>query len=355
METTKASKEVEEKPSASSPAKEDNDSKKPVVSPENEPKASSTNQEPEEAETKVAAAETNQQEEELTAKKNATNEDSTTAENDDDADGQKKRKAESTPTENGTTTKTTDGDDEEDSKKKKTQDDDAPAVAKLPPRPLKRARTAYFIFMDETRPEVQAQHPGEGVAAVAKALGQRWNAMSVDEKKAYQEKAALERERVRKELEAWKAAGGTLEVDATSSSTSGRRLNDPLALDFPVARVRKICKLDPEVRGLSKEALLLVTKCAEMALQKLGTETVRVAQLQNRRKLLPEDVAHVCGHREQFLFLKDDVKDLLRDMQKSNATSGAAAAAAAPKVDPARQAAAAGSKPLTSYFGAAPK
>jgi DNA-directed RNA polymerase I subunit RPA43 len=34
-----------------------------------------------------------------------------------------------------------------------------------------------------------------------------------------------------------------------------------------------------------------------------------VAQLQNRRKLLPDDIAQVCSTREQFLFLREDVKD----------------------------------------------
>ena len=119
-------------------------------------------------------------------------------------------------------------------------------------------------------------------------------------------------------------------------------------MDFPVARIRKICKLDPEVRGLSKEALLLVTKCAELSLEKLGKESVQVAQLQNRRKLLPDDVAHVCAHREQFLFLKDDVKDLLRSIEAMNEEKGGSSSSI--KVDDARQKAAAGSKPLTAYF-----
>ena len=225
----------------------------------------------------------------------------------------------------------------------------------LPPRPVKRARTAYFIFSEERRPQVQAQHQGESVAVVAKALGQLWGALTVEEKHVYQEKAAKERERVSKELEEWMAAGGAelLEQQKKQSSLSGGNgghRDNPLAMDFPVARIRKICKLDPDVRGLSKEALLLVTKCSELALSKLGTESVRVAQLQNRRKLLPDDVAHVCSHREQFLFLKDDVKDLLRTM-KDNASSSGSSSGDNIKVDAARQKAAAGSKPLTSYFG----
>ena len=46
--------------------------------------------------------------------------------------------------------------------------------------------------------------------------GQLWGAMSEEEKSIYQVKAAEERERVAKELEAWKAAGGEIEVEKSN-------------------------------------------------------------------------------------------------------------------------------------------
>jgi histone H3/H4 len=130
--------------------------------------------------------------------------------------------------------------------------------------------------------------------------------------------------------------------------SSDNKVFDPHALIYPVARIRKICRLDPDVNGLSKEATMLITKCAELATTLLGQETVKVAQMQNRRKLLPEDVAQVCATRESFLFLREDVKDLVRD-QKTNKSNGSGTEKARPA---AATAAAANSKPLTSYFGA---
>ncbi|KAL7568541.1 hypothetical protein ACA910_002654 [Epithemia clementina (nom. ined.)] len=194
----------------------------------------------------------------------------------------------------------------------------------VPKRPVKRARTAFFIFADERRPEVQKQHAGTGVAAVGRALGQLWATLSDEEKQVYQKQAAAERERVAKDLEAWNKAHGnkpsTEQVFQQKSCAAGSS-RDPQQqhssmMGYPSARVRKICKLDPEVRGLSKEALLLVTKAAELATIKLGLESVRVAQIQNRRKLLPEDVAMVCRTRDQFAFLKQDVLDLVREQQQ---------------------------------------
>ena len=94
----------------------------------------------------------------------------------------------------------------------------------------------------------------------------------------------------------------------------------------------------------------MITKCCELATAKLGKETVRVAQLQNRRKLLPEDVAQVCSSREQFLFLNDDIKDLMREQIKENKVADEGKAIKPNAADLAKETAAQGSKPLTSYF-----
>ena len=133
-------------------------------------------------------------------------------------------------------------------------------------------------------------------------------------------------------------------VELDLPTLSDRDLN---TLIFPLARLRKITKLDPDVKGVSKEALLLITKCAEMMTSKLGQESVKVAQLQNRRKLLPEDVAQVCATREQFLFLREDVKDLLKEQHLGNkkALEMKKGEAAGLTLD-------SSSKPLTDYFGA---
>lgn len=160
-----------------------------------------------------------------------------------------------------------------------------------------------------------------------------WSSLTEEEKRVYQEQSALERERVAQELAKYKLDG--IEVNSPKAV-------DPNALVFPVARIRKICKLDSEVNGISKEAAMLITKCAELATIRLGKECVKVAQLQNRRKLLPEDLAQVCATRESFLFLREDVKDLVREQKKDSAKSKPAAAAAA---------SASNSKPLTAYFG----
>jgi DNA-directed RNA polymerase I subunit RPA43 len=167
------------------------------------------------------------------------------------------------------------------------------------------------------------------VGVVARILGQLWSSLGENDKAIYQQRAAKERERVSKQVE--KYMGSLPEVDDPIKS--------PTVTLLPSARIRKICKLDPEVKGLSKEALQLITKCAELMTVKLGTETQKVAQLQNRRTILPDDVAHVCANREQFLFLREDIRDLYQEQVSHKAPSTKA-----------RPQAPLAGKPLTDYF-----
>ena len=227
-------------------------------------------------------------------------------------------------------------------------------------RPVKRARTAYFLFLDDFRSTIQKevnvyfitisplihdhflcsligaiilscflvniQNPGAGVATVARILGQRWSAMSEDDKQPYHARALEERERVTAATEAWKkaAVAAGKDISSTAKSNTDRTLdacshtnaNGVASIVLPVGRVRKICRLDPDVRGISKEALLLITKITESVTIQLGQECIKTAHIQNRRTLLPQDIVDVCNIRESFFFLKDDITDLHQQQQK---------------------------------------
>lgn len=184
------------------------------------------------------------------------------------------------------------------------------------------------------------------MAVLARELGQMWAKMSAEEKCVYQEKSALEREEVAQQLEKLKAAGIDLKTLQGAAKSTDPGPND--AVQIPLSRIRKIVMLDPEVKKMSKEALLLVTRCTELMTSKLGIEAVRVAQIQNRRTLMPDDVANVTQTREQFLFLRDDVKDFVKEQvvqrKKDKETKDANSIKDAK--------ASSDSKPLTSYFSA---
>ncbi len=164
------------------------------------------------------------------------------------------------------------------------------------------------------------KNPGASVATIARILGQRWSAMSDDDKQPYHARALIERERVAAATEAWKkaaVAAGKNILNVVDNKQQNTNDNGVASIVIPVGRVRKICRLDPDVRGISKEALLLITKVTEMVTIQLGQECIKTAHIQNRRTLLPQDIVDVCNVRESFFFLKDDITDLHRQQQKN--------------------------------------
>lgn len=171
----------------------------------------------------------------------------------------------------------------------------------------------YIIAHGMCTSHLQTQHKGEGVAALARATGELWSSLDTDQRKVYELKSAEERERVSRDMQRLKDAGLWPEPSSGTGAEGGINEDD---LILPVGRIRKICKLDPDVKGMSKESTMLIAKATELFCMKLGNECVTMAQMQNRRKLLPEDVVEVCSLKERFMFLKDDLKDLAKEQLK---------------------------------------
>ena len=150
------------------------------------------------------------------------------------------------------------------------------------------------------------------------------------------------------------ADAGLLSVGGNHADTaSGENNDDDAVMIFPVARIRKICKLDPDVKGISKESALLITKATELFCTKLAKECVIMAQMQNRRKLLPEDVVEVCSVKEAFMFLRSDLVDLrkaqIEETNMKEKESGKERGVAKGSAE--EEGSAAKSNTLDSYFG----
>ncbi|KAL3924849.1 MAG: hypothetical protein SGILL_000789, partial [Bacillariaceae sp.] len=214
----------------------------------------------------------------------------TTTTNDDDDSAVNGDETE-VKSDNQTSTSKHDGGDDNDDDDK--NNDKKRAASELIPSKPKKARTGYMIFQDNLRSKGGLTvDPGE---SWLKVVGQKWAAISPEEKDTFREMAAKEREQVSALIEernnAIKEAGfDPKEFDDDKDAKDGSK--DALGLVFPVARIRRIAKLDPEVKNLSKEAIHLVVKAAELFTSSLGQETTGVARIQNRRTLLPQDVAH---------------------------------------------------------------
>mmetsp|Transcript_3587 Transcript_3587/g.6185 ORF Transcript_3587/g.6185 Transcript_3587/m.6185 type:complete len:365 (+) Transcript_3587:10-1104(+) len=223
----------------------------------------------------------------------------------------------------------------------------------LPTLPLKKGRTAYFLFANDKREELKQKYQGEGVAALSKATGELWKQLQPAEKEVYETQAAQEREKYRVDKQrlidagVWPESGG---------GSGGGGANDAGEYDedgilFPIGRIRKICKLDGDVKGMSKEATLLVAKATELFASRLGSEVVTMAQMSNRRKLMPDDVVEVCSVKERFMFLKDDLQDLIHEQKEVQKEKENEKASSGSKSDKSWGGGKPTSASLLSYFG----
>lgn len=68
---------------------------------------------------------------------------------------------------------------------RKKKDPDAP----------KRSLSAYMFFANENRDIVRAENPGIAFGQVGKLLGEKWKALTADEKTPYEKKAEEDKKR----------------------------------------------------------------------------------------------------------------------------------------------------------------
>ena len=72
---------------------------------------------------------------------------------------------------------------------RKKKDPDAP----------KRSLSAYMFFANENRDIVRAENPGISFGQVGKALGDKWKALSAEDKVPYENKAEADKKMYEKE------------------------------------------------------------------------------------------------------------------------------------------------------------
>ena len=68
----------------------------------------------------------------------------------------------------------------------------------------KRPTTAFFFFTASIREDVTKNNPGKKVAELSKIYGQMWSDLSDADKKPFQDKNMVDKERYAKEMVEWK-------------------------------------------------------------------------------------------------------------------------------------------------------
>ena len=131
-----------------------------------------------------------------------------------------------------------------------------------------------MIFCNDRRELVKQKQPGLSMTELTKALAAQWRELDETERSRYATLASDDKERYQREFKE-QLAQGISEAELKGISSVNKELS-VFETVIPIGRVRRTCKLDPDVKNISKEATVLVAKATEFFLAKIAEESFKV-------------------------------------------------------------------------------
>lgn len=208
-----------------------------------------------------------------------------------------------------------------------------------PPARIVPAKSAWMLYTHDMRPIIKAEQPGLKMTEQMKVISERWKALTDEERKPYEELAAKDKERFNRE-KSQASKQPAKAPRAVAMDVQGRVVGEEMV--FPLARIRRSMKLDPEVKNVGKDPAMIVAKATELFLEVLAEQSAHIlsATGKGRKTLKADDVASGMRRKQSLAFLRPDFP--LTHTRKTPVAPKARAAAA--------ESAPAG-RDITSFFG----
>jgi hypothetical protein len=211
------------------------------------------------------------------------------------------------------------------------------------PMVIVKPKSAWMLYLMDHRSRVIAEmqakmYEGEGSsdtttttinivqADIFKVIGESYRNLTAEEKLPYEEKAALDKERYKLEIS---QNPGTAE---SSSKNLGKKLKIKEALQgveigqgldqivFPISRVKKTIKIDPDVRNLKKESLVAIAKATELFVGYMALYSANEAANTGRSSVRPNNIIKAVHSNQLLAFLRPDFpKSSSSSLPSSNA------------------------------------
>eukprot|EP00743_Colponemidia_sp_Colp-15_P005630 GILK01006053.1.p1 GENE.GILK01006053.1~~GILK01006053.1.p1 ORF type:complete len:273 (-),score=58.05 GILK01006053.1:458-1189(-) len=168
----------------------------------------------------------------------------------------------------------------------------------------KKPLTAYFLFLREVRPAYVHLKASEA----ARTMSQKWKELSAEEKKAYQDQAAkdkLQYDLLLREYEELQKESQAHAIDEEDNTEAGTAEEEATLLRFPLARIRRIIKKDPEVKQVRADATHAIAKAAELFVEYFAAEAAKVSMQTKRKIVTMLDIGASMRRNPPLEFLSD--------------------------------------------------
>lgn len=195
---------------------------------------------------------------------------------------------------------------------------------------------AYLVFAGEMREPTKAEliaagDAKPGMGDIAKRVGEKWKLLSEDEKAAYKTKAETINAENEREYAAKVASGEIVEGGEDDKDDA-----EP-DLSLPLARVKRIMRLDKEVKNTAVDACRLVSRATELFVESLVEGAYHTMKQQKRKTVKHADVEHHVLRKPRLEFLHDHGKFFFffnsRDSRDAGDRRRRARSSVAPDVD----------------------
>lgn len=176
----------------------------------------------------------------------------------------------------------------------------------VPPKMGPKKIAAYLVFAGEMREPAKAElvaggDPKPGMGDIAKKVGEKWKSMTDEQKNEYKTKADAINAENEKEYQAKVASG---EID---EAAEGEKDDGEVDLSLPLARVKRIMRLDKEVKNTAVDAVRLVSRATELFVESLVEGAFGTMKAAKRKTIKHSDVEHHVLRKPRLEFLHDHV------------------------------------------------
>jgi len=87
----------------------------------------------------------------------------------------------------------------------------------------------------------------------------------------------------------------------------GAEKDDHKLLQLPVARVKKLMKMDKDLLACSNESVVLITKATELFIKMVSERALEETHKAKRKTVQYDDLANAVKKNDEFEFLQDVV------------------------------------------------
>merc|ERR1712020_324495 len=131
---------------------------------------------------------------------------------------------------------------------------------KKDPNAPKRPMSAYFLFMNATRPTVRKENPDASIGEVAKILGKMWGEIEPEDKAKYDKDAAAAKKKWEAEKAAYAKKGKLLRRLRKAETKKTKRRRRPRTANRKIVsketKAWQSCKFTPEEEQQKPEPFL---------------------------------------------------------------------------------------------------